>query len=336
MAERRIFNRRRIQQESRELGFGTTDSRQQRLINRDGTYNFRRIGIPFFESFNFYHFLVTATWAQMIVVIILWYTLFNFIFVGLYYLVGPDSLAGMIYTTDVEKFWEVYFFSAQTLTTVGYGRLNPTGFAASAIASFEALLGLMSFALVTGLLYARFSKAPNLLLFSKHVLVSPFTWKGQEITALMFRTANRYNTSLMNMKAQITLSILDPDTLDAAGQAIRRFMPLALERDMINFFPSSWTIVHPIDEASPLYGMTHDDLKKVAPELMIILNGFDESFDQNVYIRFSYNIDEFIWGAKFIKIFGFDDEGNATVDLGNLDTHEKKEIDHLLPIMSEN
>ncbi|MBL7814462.1 MAG: transporter [Saprospiraceae bacterium] len=330
--ERRFFKRKSLQQESKELGFGATDARQKRLLNTDGTYNYKRKGLPFYRTFNIFHFLITAHWIRLWIVIILWYSLVNFVFVGLYYAVGTEGLSGMVYQTQLEKFGEVYFFSAQTLTTVGYGRLNPIGFWASAIASFEALVGLMSFAIITGILYARFAKAPTVLIFSKNAVVAPFTWQGQEVTGLMFRIANAYNTSLMNMKAQITASILDCDTLDASGQPIRRFLSLGLERETITFFPSSWTVVHPIDENSPFYGMTREDFKKAMPELMILMSGFDETFDQNVFIRYSYSIDEIEWGAKFVKIFAFDTEGQATVDLGSLDTFEKREIDSLIPI----
>ena len=333
--ERHFFKIKALQQQSKELGFGTTDARQRRLINTDGTYNYIRIGLPFYQTFNVFHFLITATWMRLMVVILLWYTLVNVVFVALYYMVGINELTGMVYNSELEKFSEVYFFSAQTLTTVGYGRINPMHFGASAIASVEALVGLMSFAIITGILYARFSKAPSILIFSKKAVVAPFTWQGQEITGLMFRIANTYNSSLMNMNAQISVSLLDFDSLDAAGQPIRRFMAVGLERDTITFFPSSWTIVHPIDENSPFYGMNQADFKKSLPEVMILLSGFDDTFDQNVYSRYSYALDEIEWGAKFIRIFGFDTEGQATVDLGHLHTFEKKEIDHLIPILEK-
>ena len=333
--ERRFFKKRVLQQESKELGFGATDARQRRLINRDGSYNYIRLGLPFYQTFNVFHFLITATWLRLMLVIAFWYTVVNGIFVAIYYMVGIHELTGMMYNSDMSKFWEVYFFSAQTLTTVGYGRINPMGFGVSALASFEALVGLMSFAIITGILYARFSKAPSILIYSKKAVVAPFTWQGQEITGLMMRVANVYNTSLMNMTAQVSVSLLDFEALDANGQPIRRFMALPLERDTITFFPSSWTIVHPIDENSPFYGMTQADFKKALPEVMLLLSGFDDTFDQNVYSRNSYAFEEIEWGAKFVKLFGFNTEGQATVDIGNLDTFEKKEIDHLVPVLEK-
>lgn len=333
--ERHFFKKKALQQESKELGFGTTDARQRRLINRDGTYNYIRLGLPFYQTFNVFHFLITATWLRLMLVIMLWYTVVNAIFVAVYYMVGIDELTGMMYNSEMSKFWEVYFFSAQTLTTVGYGRVNPMGFGVSALASLEALVGLMSFAIITGILYTRFSKAPSILIYSEKAVVAPFNWQGQEITGLMLRIANVYNTSLMNMTAQLTVSLLDFDSSDATGNPIRRFMSLSLERDTITFFPSSWTIVHPVDENSPFYGMNQADFEKSLPEVMILISGFDDTFDQNVYSRYSYSSEEIEWGAKFIKLFGFNNNGQATVDLGNLHTFEKKEIDHLVPVLEK-
>lgn len=330
--ERRFLKKKLLELQSKELGFGTTDVRQRRLINADGKYNYVRKGLPVHKSFNIFYFLITAKWLHLIIGIFFWYSIVNLFFVGLYYAVGVDQLTGMIYNTEHEKFWEVYFFSAQTLTTVGYGRLNPLGFWASSVASFEALSGLMSFAIITGVLYTRFSKAPSILMFSKNALIAPFTWQGQEITGLMFRIANAYNSSLMEMKASVSASLLDFETLDIEGQPIRRFVQLSLERDMLTFFPSSWTVVHPIDENSPFYGFNEADFKKSMPEILILMTGFDETFDQQIYARSSYASESIVWGAKFKKIFGYDEAGQGTVDLGNLDAFDEREIDHLIPI----
>jgi inward rectifier potassium channel len=316
---------------NKEFGFGTTDTRQKRLINPDGSYNFRRIGLPFYETFNVYHFLTTTSIPRFGLLIIIWYSTVNLLFVGLFYLIGIKNISGMLYETKWEEFWEVYFFSAQTLTTVGYGRLNPIGFGASALSSIEALVGLLSFALVTGLLYARFAKAPSIVMFSKRAVIAPFMWNGQEILGFMFRAANQYNTNLMNMKAQISLSLLETND---NGEQTRKFYPLSLERDMVTFFPSSWTIVHPIAQESPLYGYTYEAFEAARPEFLILLNGFDETFDQNVFARYSYSVEEIEWGAKFVKIFGFDDEGNATVNLGDINKYEKMEINHLVATAS--
>jgi inward rectifier potassium channel len=331
MSERKIFSRSdKHLPQSKELGFGQTDARQRRVINPDGSYNWIRTGLPFYETFNVYHWLITLSWTRFFATVFVWYSFINLIFVGLYYAACPDGLAGMNYTNEKDRFWEIYFFSAQTLTTVGYGRLNPASFSASAISSLEALVGLLSFALITGLLFARFAKSPAKLLFSKNAVFAPFTWNGNPITGLMFRTINPYETNLMNLKAQITCSILE---FDAAGNSTRKFYPLSLERDIITFFPSSWTVVHPIDDSSPFYGLDWEGVKRAMPELLILLNGFDETFDQNVFVRYSYSTEEMIWGAKFTRISTFAEEGVPSVDIGKLDDFEKIPIDDLIPVL---
>ncbi len=328
MADNRILRKKHLET-SRELGFGNTDVRQRRLINPDGSYNFVRLGIPFYETFNVYHYLLSASWMKLILIIIGWYSVFNVLFVGLYYAFCPSQITGMIFTNERERFWEIYFFSAQTLTTVGYGRINPTGIAASAIASLEALTGLMSFALITGLLFARFAKSPAHLLFAEKAVIAPFTWKGQELPAFMFRTANPYKTNLMNVRAQITVSLVEK--VDENGAEQRRFYALTLERNEINFFPSSWTVVHPIDENSPIYGFTAEDLRRGSVEFMVIVNAFDETFDQNTFVRHSYTADQIEWGAKYQRIFDFNERDQSTVDLGRLGAFDKMQIEHLLP-----
>jgi inward rectifier potassium channel len=313
----------RIQQ-SREMGFGRTEKSQTRLINRDGSYNFERKGLSWRETFRFYHFLIGASLGRFILSIFLFYLCANLLFTGLYFAFCADSLAGMIYNTPLEKFGEVYFFSAQTLTTVGYGRINPTGFAASSIASLEALVGLMSFAVFTGLIYARFSKPKPSLMFSEKAVVAPY----RDITALMFRVANKYNSNLMNMNAQITFSVIEKNE---QGVENRNFYGAKLERSTITFLPSSWTIVHPIDEESLFFGVDSEKFKTLQPEIMILMNGFDESFNQVVHMRQSYALEDMFWGAKFSKIFSTDDKrGVAVVDLGNLSTFEPVSIDALV------
>lgn len=310
--------------QSQEVGFGKTENAQQRLMNPDGSYNFVRVGLPWYESFNFYHFLISSSWTKFFLIVVVWYTAMNFIFTGLYYCVGVQQLTGMVFTTPFEHFMEVYFFSAQTLTTVGYGRINPMGIPASGVASFEALVGLMSFALFTGLLYARFSKPNAVLMFSKNAIFAPFNTG----IALMFRVANKLNSNLMNMKVQITLSLIEGDEM---GNMNRKFYtPLNLERDSVIFFPTSWTIVHPIEDTSPLYGMTWADIEKTQPEILILVSGFDETFDENVHTRYSYSLTDMVWGAKFTKVLGANSEGKPLVDLGKINDFDSVSIEHLL------
>ena len=293
-------------QKSVELGFGKAEAKQQRFMNRNGTYNYVRDGLQFSDRFNVYHHFINLSWGRFFAFIFAWYTLVNLLFTGLYYLSGGECLTGMMIGDKWVKFCEIYFFSAQTLTTVGYGRINPTCFSANFIASFEALAGLMSFALITGLLYGRFSKPRPKIRFTDKALIAPY----QEGTAFMFRVANMLESNMMNTLAQISLSITEDGT--------RNFYRLTVEREKIMFFPSSWTIVHPIDENSPLYGLTEEAFKTARPEFLILIQGFDDTFDQTIHARASYTEEDVVWGAKFVKIGGLTPNGRPTVDLSRL------------------
>lgn len=316
-------------QASQEVGFGVTANNNQRLMNTDGSYNYKKVGLAWYETFNIFHFFMSAPLSHFIIVVFAWYSTMNLIFTGFYYWIGVHTLTGMVFQNEWERFTEVYFFSAQTLTTVGYGRINPMGIWASSVASVEALVGLLSFAVFTGIVYARFAKPRASFIFSEKVVIAPYN----DIMALMFRFANKSSSNLMNMKVQVTLSILE---IDDNGVENRKFYtPLSLERDSVIFFPSSWTIVHPIDESSPLFGMSYEDLKHSNPELMILVSGFDDTFDTDIHDRHAYDISDFEWGAKFIRIFSTDEEGRPQVHLGRVNDFEKMPIDHLIGKIKE-
>ncbi len=298
-------------QKSVELGFGKSEGKQQRAINKNGSYNYLRLGLPFSEQFNFYHFLINLSPAWFISIILFWYTAINLIFTVLYYMCGTGSLTGMNMDSPFKIFWEIYFFSAQTLTTVGYGRINPLGFSANFVSSIEAMVGLMSFALITGLLYGRFSKPNPKIRFSHNALISPY----QDGRAFMFRIANFMNSNMMNVKVRLSVSLIDQ-----SGE--RNFYTLTMERDEIMFFPSSWTIVHAIDENSPLFGLKEAALRQSSPEFFALVQGFDDTFDQTLNARASYIHEDVIWGGKFVKIGGVTESGKNYVDLGKLDVFD--------------
>ena len=259
MALRKIIK----QDEFRELGFGNkVVESNQRLMNKDGSSNVRRKGLPFFQSVSIYQTLITMPWWKFNLLVFTFYITVNILFALVYYFVDPDHLNGMVYNSEFEKFAEVFFFSAQSLTTVGYGRLNPSGYFDSTLASIESLIGLLGFALATGLLYGRFSRPLARILFSKNMVVAPY--KG--ITALMFRVANRTKSELVDIQASVILSYV----IQENGKPIRKFSNLKLELTKVNLLSTSWTIVHPIDEESPLYNWKEADLKKNDLEVLAL------------------------------------------------------------------
>jgi inward rectifier potassium channel len=169
----------------------------------------------------------------------------------------------------------------------------------------------MVFAIATGLLYGRFSRPSARILFSGHALIAPY----QDGTSLQFRVTNARSNVLMDLEARVLLMTVD----NVNGQLKRDYFDLALERRKIYFFPLTWTVVHPIDSASPLYGKKPEDLARTAAEVLILIQGFDDTFSQVVHARYSYRHDEIAWGAKFLPAFHIDPDGDLVVDLNRID-----------------
>ena len=308
-----------INEERIDLGLASKDiAKGQRLMNKDGTFNGRRTGLPFWETVNFYHYLVGISWFKFMVIITAGYVVINFIFALIYYIMGVDShLLGVIAGNERQKFLEAFFFSFQSFTTVGYGRISPMGTLASSLAAFESLIGLLTLAIATGLFYGRFSKPESRILYSRNALVAPY----KDIKGFMFRIANKQGKSEMidvEIRLSFTKLVFNPD-----GTPTRKFYRLELEYDRINFFPLTWTVNHPITEDSPIYGMTEADLNKSQAEFFILLQGFDDMFSTTVNSRYSYRYDEVVWGAKFVNIYKVDDEGRGKVELDKIDSYEK-------------
>lgn len=304
-------------EDNKEFGFGTKTSKQKtRLINKDGSFNVDRIEISRWSSISIYHALVAMSWKKFNSIVFLYFILINLFFATLYYCTGMEGLKGVEATTELDKFLEAFYFSTQTFSTVGFGRISPVGNLTSSIAAIESLVGLLGFALATGLLYGRFSRPVARLIFSKNAIIAPF----KEGKAFQFRLANKMrNSQISDMNCRITLAKLENEN----GQLIRRFRVLELEVKNIIFFPMTWTINHPIDENSPLYGMTEKDMKDADLEFMISLSGFDDTFSQNVTSRYSYTHEELIYGAKWVSVFSTNENGQTSQDLNKLSLFEK-------------
>lgn len=304
-------------EDNKEFGFGTKTSKQKtRLINKDGSFNVDRIEISRWSSISIYHALVAMSWKKFNSIVFLYFILINLFFATLYYCTGMEGLKGVEATTELDKFLEAFYFSTQTFSTVGYGRISPIGNLTSSIAAVESLVGLLGFALATGLLYGRFSRPVARLIFSKNAIIAPF----KEGKAFQFRLANKMrNSQISDMNCRVTLAKLENEN----GQLIRRFRVLELEVKNIIFFPMTWTVNHPIDENSPLYGMTEKDMKDADLEFMISLSGFDDTFSQNVTSRYSYTHEELIYGAKWVSVFSTNENGQTSQDLNKLSSFEK-------------
>lgn len=303
--------------EANDLGFGASlPTRNARLLNHDGSFNVERRGVPLYLAFNFYHAMTAISWPAFILVILLASMAVNTLFSLVYMAIGVQHLLGHTGAGRMDGFYDAFFFSAQTLTTVGYGRISPEGLVASLVAALESLAGLMGFALATGLLYTRFARARGRLLFSRSALISPY----RDGTAFMFRFANARNNQMIETEVAVSVSWIDPK------DGTRRFRELPLERDRIQFFPLSWTIVHPIDEASPLWGMAAEDFRNGDGEIFVQVKAYDDAFAQTVYVRYSYRFDEIVFGAKFAFIFGRAESGASILDLSRLGEYARAEL----------
>ena len=294
-----------------DLGFGSRISQEsrRRLLNRDGSFNVERKRLPFLRSLNPYHTLLTITWPRFYLLILSSYLLFNVMFAGAYYSCGPGSLAGAEERTGEARFLDDFFFSVQTSTTIGYGRIAPFSTMANVLASIEALTGLLAFALATSLMFARFSRPDARVLYSRHAIVAP----------LMFRIANERNSQLIQVGVQVLLSRFEQE-----GKAtVRRFHRLTLERDDVTFFPLTWTVVHPIDRRSPIHGQTEEEFRAAESEILVLLSATDETFSQTVNSRSSYKADEVVWGAKFSDVFGQKPDGTIVVDLHRIHAFDR-------------
>ena len=282
----------------------------RRAVNKDGSFNVRRTGASW-KAFHPWLYVVRMSWFGFTSLVLGFYGVMNTGFALIYYSMDPSQVSGSAAPTEFGRFMKDFFFSAQSLTTVGYGTLAPVGNRASLCASLESLTGLMSFAIITGLLVARASKPSASIGYSKNALIAPY----QDGTALMFRVANQRSNNLMEVGAQVMLMTV----AGTAAKPERKFELLTLERPGILFFALTWTIVHPIDEASPLWGKTADDLRQMQAELIILIRAFDDTFAQTVHSRQSYRHDEFVWGAKFVPAFNIDPGGDLVLDVKRID-----------------
>jgi len=311
-----------MKQESFDPGLTTQFSGAlRRTINADGTFNVRRKGLRWRDA-NLYLKLIDTTWLRFFLVVLVVFLAVNMLFAAAYMALGIEHLRGN--EADLNDYQKAFFFSVHTLTTVGYGSVYPDGAWDNAVAAVEAATGLMVFAVLTGLLYGRFSRPTARVLFSNNALVAPY----QDGTSFQFRITNARSNVLMNLEARVLLM-----TVDSTDHQLKRsFVDLPLERRHVYFFPLTWTIVHPIDSASPLLGKTREDLARLSAEFLILIQGFDDTFSQQVHAQFSYRHDQLIWGAKFTPAFNVDARGDLVLEVDRI--HELKLIGESQPAQS--
>lgn len=302
---------------NRDLGLGGRMSQSAtRLMNRDGSFNVVRRGLSWRSVVQPYHQLLTMSWTGFLSIVIGCYVGANVVFAFIYLACGPGALSGTDAPTWQGRFAHCFYFSVQTLATIGYGKMTPESAAANLIVAVEALTGLLGFAFATGLLFARFSRPTAHIVFSNVALIAPF----QHRTALMLRLANGRLNELSDMRATVTLARREE------GIPARRFYRLNLERDQVTFLATQWVIVHPIDENSPLFGLSEDQFHASEPEVLVHLTAIDETFYQSVAVRCSYYKDEIVWGARFLDIYQTRPDGKMYINVQALHRMEPVEL----------
>ncbi|CAN5530764.1 ion channel [soil metagenome] len=290
-----------------DTGFsGNTGNYGGRFVNKDGSFNVRKEGSPFWERFSMFHTMLTLPTWKFLCIIVIAFIIINLIFTVIFWSIGVSEFAGMITETSEHILMEMFFFSTETFSTVGYGRVNPVGGMANFFAAADALAGSLFFALVTGLLYGRFSKPKAYIEFTKHALISPY----KDITGLMFRFVSvKDNHTLTDIEVKVSLSILEEEN----GKNGYKFYSLPLERTRVESLPMNFTVVHPIDNESPIQGLTLEDMRNADFEIYVSVKAYDDGYSSNVLQRTSYTHDEIMFNAKFVQMYRESEDGNTTI-----------------------
>ena len=278
----------------------------KRVINKNGQFNVRRTGQSW-SDWHPYLFMISRSWPVFFLLVMIVFLLTNVVFALAYLAVGIEYLKNAEGPSLGASFLNAFFFSAHTLSTVGYGNIWPVGTAANLVAVLESLVGVLGFAIATGLLFGRFSRPSARFGFSRSMLVAPYMGG----TSLQFRVVNRRRNNIIDLDARVMLMVVE----SCSGKPERKYLKLNLERPSVLFFPLTWTVVHPIADESPLLGKTAEDLERLQAEVLIMMKGHDESFGQSVHARYSYRYDEIVWGARFATAFEVEKNGDLRIEV---------------------
>ncbi len=265
-----------------------------------------RVGAPRRNPFgDLYHAWLTASWPSVFAAVVVLYLAANAAFASLYLLLG-DGIEG----ARPGAFWDAFFFSVQTMATVGYGKMVPAGPAANALVAAEAFVGLTGFSITTGLAFAKLSRPTARVLFSRVAVIG--TRDGQP--SLMFRMANERQNQVVDVHLRAVLARAEKT---AEGEDVRRFHELPLSRDWAASFSLTWTAIHPISEESPLHGATPESLRAQQAQLIVLLTGIDETFSQTIHARHAYFPEEIACDRRFVDVMKRLPDGRFQIDYGH-------------------
>jgi inward rectifier potassium channel len=266
-------------------------------------------GAPTGAFEDLYHFLVTSSWPALIGLIAAAFTIANLLFATGYYLDQG------IENARTGSFADMFFFSVQTMATIGYGKMEPVTLFSNILVSVEALTGLLALALMTGLVFSKFSRPTARVRFSRYVVIGP----RDGTPSLMIRAANLRANRIVEAEIHVVLARQE---VTVEGDTVRRLYDFPMTRSRSSMFALSWTAVHRIVEGSPLFGQTRESLADCAPEIIVSIIGLDETFSQTVHARHTYELDEIVWGARFADVLVLHPDGSRSVDYTRFDDVE--------------
>jgi len=272
-----------------------------RGVFRMGTSQIKRVGLGPRYWGDIYHWMLTLSWPRFFLLVGVLYMFTNVAFALAFYLV-PGSVSN----ARPGSFLDTFFFSIETLATVGYGYMNPGSTYGHIVASTEILLGMVEVATVTGLLFARFSRPTSRIMFSDVAVITPFNG----VPTLMLRTGNERGNLILEASVRATL-IRREMTLE--GQIFTRFYDLELERERSGVFALTWTILHKIDESSPFWGKTKEDLQKEGATLSVAVSGTDDTLNDFVHARQTYAAEHIFFNHHFADIMSDKLDGNVRI-----------------------
>ena len=272
------------------------------IMNRDGGFNVVRKGVPAFHWSDLYHLLLNISWTKFFALICSGYVAINALFATAY-LAGGDAIEH----ARRGNFLDAFFFSVQTMATVGYGSLYPKTYYANTLVTVEALLGMLGVAMATGLMFARFSIPKARVQFSRVAVITSYNG----VPNLIFRVANERENWIV--AAQISLTLVSSE-ITKEGEVMRRFYDLPLVRSQSPLFALTWTVMHPIDENSPLYAITSDRMSEDNMEILVTFTGLDETVSQTIHARHSFVSGEILRNMRFVDILSRTPDGRRSID----------------------
>ncbi len=282
------------------------------FVKRNGRFNVEGLGAWYNYWNDPYHLLLSIPWTGFLTLICVGYIFANALF-ALAYLASGNGIEN----ARPGSFSDAFFFSIQTMASIGYGAMYPKTTAANILVTLESLVGLFGVTMATGLMFARFSRPTARVIFSRVAVIVPY----EGVPTLMFRTANQRRNLILEASLRVSLA---KDEITAEGDFMRRIYELKLLRSQNPSFSLSWTAIHPIDEFSPLYGVTPESLIEDETTVLITLTGIDEAVGQNIYAHYTFGSQDILWDMRFVDILVWKPNGDRYIDYSHF--HDVKPL----------